>query len=262
MRRRGAGPKAVPSSDSGAVADTLPGLSLSVRSDFDDKVPRVRDVDLGRQLGMAHPLDIRGTIKEHADFLNKIGFLARRPQNHGGGKGRPTEEFWLNKEQAYYIASLSKTEAGKQTLLMLVKAFSVFERMVVQRIPPLLRADFAPWSKVWRDELVSELSKLKGEVFNGGRHPRWCARWNSIIYECLLGKEVYAALKKQNPDPSKGHNHHQLITPEYREAFEKQLSIVTALAATSYSLADLEDKLRRLYQDKPLQLPLWAARRA
>lgn len=235
-------------------------VDLDLRNDFDDKVPRVRDVDLGQKLGLARPSDIRATIKAHIEILNGIGVLGRRPQTSGKLGGRPTVEYWLSKEQSLYVASKSETEAGKQTLLMLVKAFSAFERLVLERIPPMLRAEHGPWSKTWHTELMKELCALKGEVFTG-RHPRWCARMNSVIYECLLGREIYAELKAQNPSPSKGRNHHQLITPEYRAAFEKQLGIVTALAATSCSLADLEDKVRAVYQHRPLQLPLWAARR-
>jgi hypothetical protein len=240
------------------MGDPVTNIELDLRNDFDDKVPRVRDVDLGTKLGMAQPRDIRRVIEEHADFLKELGFLARRAQNHGGGKGRPALEYWLNKEQAQYVATQSKTELGKRTVLMLVKAFQAFESMMLERLPPFIRAEFANWNKTWRDELMIELCKLRGELFTG-KHPRWCARMNSIIYECVLGKEIYAALKARNPRPSKGHNHHQLIDDTYREAFNKQLDAVMVLAASSCSLAELEDRLRLLFQKKPMQLPLWAA---
>lgn len=233
---------------------------LAVRDDFDDKVPRVRDVDLGRRLGMAQPANIRTTIERNIEFLSQLGVFTRRVQTSGKLGGRPATEYWLTEKQAFWLATQSGTEEGKRTALLLVEAFVAFRSMVVDRIPPFLRAEFGPWSKVWQTELMKELCTLKGEVFTG-KHPRWCARTNSIIYECLLGREVYAELRAQNPKPARGRNHHQLITPEYREAFEKQLGVVTALAATSSSLADLEAQLRRVYQKKPLQLPLWAARR-
>jgi hypothetical protein len=241
--------------------DATESLGLDLRNDFDDKVPRVRDVDLGRQLGMAFPADIRGTIKNNASDLNDFGFLARRAGSHNGGKGRPVFEYWLNRDQAIFIAGRSDTEIGRKTYKLLVKAFSAFERMLLERLPPFLRAEYGSWNKVWRDELMVELCKLRGELFTG-RHPRWCARLNSIIYECLLGRELYAQLKAQNPKPSKGHNHHQLIDERYRPAFEKQLSSVMLLAESSCSLADLEDRLRLVYQKRPMQLPLWAARRS
>lgn len=242
------------------MAEPIEHLGIELANDFDDKVPRVRDVDLGRRLGMVQPLDIRRTIEGHADFLSRIGVLARRAKTSGKLGGRPAIEYWLNRDQALYVTSLSETELGKETHLKLIEAFSAFERMLEERLPPFLRAEFGPWTKAWKNELMIELCELRGEIFTG-RHPRWCARINSTIYECLLGKELYALLKAQNPKPSKGHNHHQFITPEYREAFDKQLGVVTALAATSGSLADLEGTLRLLYQRKPMQLPLWPAHR-
>lgn len=242
------------------MGDPVTNIQLDLRNDFDDKVPRVRDIDLGTKLGMAQPRDIRRVIEEHADFLNELGVLARRARTSTKLGGRPTLEYWLNKEQAQYIASLSKTELGKRTLLMLVKAFQAFEAMMLERLPPFIRDEFANWNKTWRDELMVELCKLRGELFTG-KHPRWCAKMNSIIYECTLGKELYAALKERNPKPSKGHNHHQLIDDTYREAFNKQLDAVMVLAASSASLAELEDRLRLLFQKKPMQLPLWAAQR-
>lgn len=237
------------------------GIELDLRNDFDDRVPRVRDLDVGVQLGMAQPRDIRRTIEKYIEDLKDFGVVAQRARKSTGERGgRGAREYWLNKDQAVFVAGRSDTELGRKTYKLLVKAFGVFERMVLERIPPLLRAECGPWTKTWQTELMNELCALKGEMFTG-RHPRWCARMNSIIYECVLGREMYAELKSRNPHPAKGHNHHQLITAEYRAAFEKQLGIVTALAATAASLEDLEGRLRLLYQKKPLQLPLWAARR-
>jgi hypothetical protein len=236
------------------------GIDLDLRNDFDDKVPRIRDVDLGTYLGMARPSNIRQTIEANLEFIQALGVCTRRVQTSGRLGGRPATEYWLTEKQAFWLATQSGTDEGKRIAVLLVEAFDAFRRMVLERIPPLLRAECGPWSKTWHTELMNELCALKGEVFTG-RHPRWCARMNSIIYECLLGREMYTELKTQNPSPSKGHNHHQLITDDYRAAFEKQLGIVTALAATAASLEDLEGRLRLLYQKKPLQLPLWAARR-
>lgn len=243
------------------MTEPIEHLGIELANDFDDKVPRVRDVDLGKQLEMARPSDIRATIKGHAEILSAFGFLGRRPQNHGGGRGRPAVEYWLNKEQALYIASKSETEAGRKTLVMLVKAFSAFERMLVQRLPPFLRAEFAPWTKTWKHELMVELCRLRGEIFTG-RHPRWCARINATIYECLLGKELYALLKAHNPKPSKGHNHHQLVDEAYRKQFDDKLGEVRTIVASSYSMADAEARLRFSFQREPMQLPLWPAQRA
>lgn len=241
------------------MAEQATAIDLDLRNDFDDKVPRVRDIDIGKQLGMERPENIRHTIAKYAEDLNDFGVLTQRVKTPGKLGGRTAKEYWLNRDQAIFVAGRSDTELGRKTYKLLVKAFSAFERLLIERLPPFLRAEFAPWGKVWRDELMAELCKLRGELFTG-RHPRWCARMNSIIYECVLGKELYAELKARNPKPAKGHNHHQLIDDAYREAFDKQLGSVMLLAESSCSLTDLEDRLRLVYQKRPMQLPLWAAR--
>lgn len=240
------------------MTEPMQSLGIDLRNDFDDHVPRVRDVDIGRQLGMAQPENIRQTIAKYAEDLNDFGVLTRRVKTSGRSGGRKATEYWLNKDQAVFVAGRSDTELGRKTYKLLVKAFSAFEKMLVERLPPFLRAEFGSWQKVWHNELMVELCKLRGELFTG-RHPRWCARMNSIIYECLLGKELYAELKARNPKPSKGHNHHQLIDAAYRAAFDKQLANVMLLAESACSLEDLEGRLRLVYQKKPMQLPLWAA---
>jgi len=124
-------------------------------------------------------------------------------------------------------------------------------------ISPLLAAEYPsrPWEKTWRDDMMVELCALKGEVFSG-RHPRWAAWINSVIYECLLGKEVYAELKREVPNPSKGKNLHQRIRPELMERFDKQLEFIGNIATISSSLSDFVAKLRTIYQQKSFQLPL------
>lgn len=126
-----------------------------------------------------------------------------------------------------------------------------------KHISPLLAPDYPsrPWEKTWRDDMMVELCALKGEVFSG-RHPRWAAWINSVIYECLLGREVYAELKREVPNPSKGKNLHQRLRPELMERFDKQLEFIGNIASISSSLADFVAKLRTIYQQKPFQLPL------
>lgn len=236
-----------------AIASAFDGLA--VRDDFDDKEARVRDVDVGIKLGMAQPENIRATIRKYAEDLNDFGILTRRAIIHKGA-GRPVSEYWLNKDQALFICGRSDTELGRATYKLLVKAFGAFLRgaqTIV--IPPILQADFRPWEKTWQDDIAKLLCDLKGEAFSG-RQPRWVANHYGEIYECLLGKEAYAELKRRNPKPAKGHNHHSLIADHLIERFRAQLNVVEALLRVSSSLADFRSNLRRNFKGAPLQLPL------
>jgi hypothetical protein len=228
---------------------------LTIRSDFDDGDGRVRDVDVGKMLGMARPEDIRRTIAKYAEDLNDFGILARRAIIHEGA-GRRASEYWLNKDQALFICGRSDTELGRKTYKLLVKAFGAFLRgAAAVNVPPILQADFRPWEKTWQDEIARLLCDLNGSVFTG-RQPRWVGKHYGEIYECLLGKDAYAELKARNPKPAKGHNHHSLIADHLIDRFRAQLSVVEALLRCSDSLADFRANLRRNFKGAPLQLPL------
>lgn len=240
-------------------------MGLSVRSDFDDGLVRVRDIELGIALGMAQPRDIRRTIEAHAKDLKDFGNLLdmRAPDARPQPGNVRVREYWLTRNQAIYVASLSGTELGRKTLKLLVMAFDEYERTLRDGGParvPFLAATYSPWSKRWRDDLMVSLCRLRGELFMaGGRHPRWAARINATIYEALLGKEGYAELKRRNPHPARGHNHHQLISPELIERFDQNLALIKALADVCGSMDELTDKVRHLFLREPMQLSLMAS---
>lgn len=117
----------------GSAMQTM-NFGIELSDEFEDGLARVRDVDIGRRLGMAQPLDIRRTIEKYSQDLNDFGVLAHRAKTSGARGGRPAIEYWLNKDQAIYIAGRSDTEVGRTTYKLLVKAFGAFERMASQPV--------------------------------------------------------------------------------------------------------------------------------
>lgn len=98
---------------------------LALWNDFEDGIPRVLNVDLGERMNMSRPRDIRQTIEKSMNDLNDMGFCGQRAQNHDGGRGRPSTEYYLNRDQALYIVGKSDTEAGRRLYKLLVKAFGM-----------------------------------------------------------------------------------------------------------------------------------------
>lgn len=90
----------------------LDGLRLC--DDFGDGEPRVRDVEVGRRLGMARPEDIRQQISKYADDLAELGDLTSSPLHDG--TGCPSREYWLNMEQALFVVGRSETQLGRALL--------------------------------------------------------------------------------------------------------------------------------------------------
>ena len=79
-------------------------MGLVLRANFEDGQPRVLDVELGKQLGMAQPRDIRRTIEKFAEDLRDFGDLSRERARCAQSGNRVVESYWLNKDQAIFVA--------------------------------------------------------------------------------------------------------------------------------------------------------------
>ncbi len=77
--------------------------------------PRVRDVDLATELGLAQPLNIRAFILRNMDELSAYGLVHSSREPYVSGRGRQGERtvFWLNRNQALLTCILSRTEKGR-----------------------------------------------------------------------------------------------------------------------------------------------------
>lgn len=82
--------------------------------------PRVRDVVLGKVLGMARPRKIRELIERHMHVLLKFGTC---PTMGRVERGNEVQEYQLNEEQAVYIVTQSDAPNALETKVMVVKVF-------------------------------------------------------------------------------------------------------------------------------------------
>jgi hypothetical protein len=99
---------------------------------FDDGVARVRDIDLAVFLEYTQPRDIRKRIKRELGALEEFGVVwratvARQDSGQHGGIRSDTEEFWLNKKQALFIAARGETTKADEVLIVLVDVFDAYE---------------------------------------------------------------------------------------------------------------------------------------
>ncbi|MCG5241371.1 hypothetical protein ACIU1J_27530 [Azospirillum doebereinerae] len=94
--------------------------------------PRVLDVAIGRQLGMARPTNIRQVIEANRAELETYGMLhatrATSPMPNGGEK--EVWEYWPNEEQALCICAISKAPKAPDARRMLIKAFTAWRRQL------------------------------------------------------------------------------------------------------------------------------------
>lgn len=115
------------------------------------------------------------------------------------------------------------------------------------------------WDLMWPPEFVDAIVRLHGERYDGGPQPRWLASTYDKLYHLILGDEVVAELKRRNPDPKFGTNHHQWLTPEAREVLRRNIPTVVALANTSSSKDDFWRRVEHHYSKSALQLTLKGA---
>jgi len=117
------------------------------------------------------------------------------------------------------------------------------------------------WDLMWPSDFVEAICALHREPFTGAQ-PRFLASTYDKLYRLILGTDVVDELKRRNPDPKFGSNHHQWLTPEAREVLRKQIPIVTVLAEQCGTKEEFWARIEHRYAKRPLQLSWEAPRRA
>jgi hypothetical protein len=109
------------------------------------------------------------------------------------------------------------------------------------------------WDLMWPADFVVAMCALHGEKWAGGPHPAFLASTYDKIYHLILGGSVCSELKRRNPEPHHGTNHHQWLTPEAREVVRRQIPILIALAETCGNKEEFWARLEHRYAKRPLQ---------
>ncbi len=98
---------------------------LSV-NDINTKVnhePRILDLRLAEVLGFEHARRIRSLIQRHYNSLERFGKVCTIAVQTTSKGGRPTQEYWLTKKQAIYIASKPETDNATDILIHVIEVF-------------------------------------------------------------------------------------------------------------------------------------------
>lgn len=88
--------------------------------------PRVHDLALAEKLGFERPAKIRDMIKRNSTKLLKLGVLPTVGKTSGDLGGRPTDEFYLNKKQAIFIAMKSETEKAFEVQEDIIRVYDAY----------------------------------------------------------------------------------------------------------------------------------------
>lgn len=236
-----------------------------------DNEPRIRDVDLAERLGYERPRKIRELIKRMVDEGEIVGLLPRptvgRMRNRQAEREVEVDEYWLDEDQALLVCMRSNAPRAADVRRVMIKVFREAIRLLDARakkeqtaIERVLAFILSPkptdWERMFSDSLVKKLCKLDGIPWDGGKQPRHLASTNRKIYDTVFSSPVGAEIKRRNPEPTRGSNHHQHLAPDAREYFSAQLLVVETIANQSHDKADFWIRMEREYAGGMLQLAI------
>jgi hypothetical protein len=127
---------------------------------------------------------------------------------------------------------------------------------LARRLDRYLRTDPAAWERTFPPELVRALAPLYGLAYATGAYPLALRSAFGFIYDVVLGSEVAAELRRRNPDPRFGSNHHQFLRADVRRLVADDLRIIQVLAEQSASWSEFRARMLAHYRGAPLQLGL------
>lgn len=123
-----------------------------------------------------------------------------------------------------------------------------------QRMALYLLDNPSKWRRFFAEDLSATICRLYGKPIVAANGARWLAGVWSQLYKMVLGEDVYAELKRRNPEPQHGSNHTQHLTDPAKGVLTKDLEIVHAIAKTSQSRDEFWNRLAVQYRGAPLQL--------
>jgi hypothetical protein len=126
-----------------------------------------------------------------------------------------------------------------------------------EKVAFALRLEAGPWQRLFSREFFLTLARLfRLELGSDGRRPLCFAAFLREFFYEWFDEEVYAELKRRNPRPTKGSNHHQLLSPEARASFERHHRDVLLLMRASESLSDFRMRFNAALRGQGLQMML------
>lgn len=228
-----------------------------LREGFDDGEPRIRDLELGKRLGYARPRRIRDMIARLGRD-GKLNDINRCPAVGRRDDGMPSPhvvEYWLTEKQALKVIAKSDTATADAILDEVIDIFVAYRRG--RLLPRLLADEMSHWDRLWDAATCSDLCGVYGYRMKPGRYPQFLGNMQARLYALTLGKGDYAEMKRRNPDPRHGSNHHQMLTEQARAAFAKHLSVIAAAARSHYGDPEgFWSLMEQTYLGHPIQLPL------
>jgi hypothetical protein len=138
----------------------------------------------------------------------------------------------------------------------------VRERRALQlKLQAFIADDMQEWAKMFPDEFWFELARLEGVRWSPRNRPlRWGKYVMAFVYDAIDG-DVGKELRKINPNPQHGRNHHQWLKEFGREKVNNQIQRVIAIMKLCDNMHDFRRSFDRVFKkmsDYQLEFDLFA----
>ena len=241
-------------------------------------VQRIRDVDLGKVLGLARPTDIRRNIEKYLKDgkLNDSDVIAQRalrvierPDQQDSKcppVQRPVTEYWLTEEAALFVGGRSDAPNATKIMRMLIAAFEELRRQngaISHVLEFYFQAAPAQLKERPFRELIRALLKLrsrdpqkKGTDGPSG-NPPWGPLLASWIYQWSLkayGQQEHR--RKVNPCPSGSKVDYGWLTGDGLESCKRVIQTGTDFAKSLDSWEDWKYRMELAFGTKTIHMQL------
>lgn len=123
--------------------------------------PLIKDIDLGRMLGYANPIDIRQLIRRMMDtgkLLEDQVFVTATKTSPNGG--RPGSTYWLTEAQGLKVCAKSETDVADSILNKMIEVFMLARRGLLQPVKPEIKKPELAMLQGMLDQLIQQDQRL------------------------------------------------------------------------------------------------------
>jgi hypothetical protein len=125
------------------------------------------------------------------------------------------------------------------------------------KLQAFIADEMGEWSRMFPTEFWVQLARLEGIKYSPTSRPmRWGKYVMAFVYDAVdadVGKE----LRRKNPNPQHGQNHHQWLEKLGRDRVNDQIQQVIAVMRLCEDMPDFKRKFARVFAKTPLQMQLW-----
>jgi hypothetical protein len=122
------------------------------------------------------------------------------------------------------------------------------------KLQAFIAEDMQDWARMFPEDFWYQLARLENVHYSPrGRPLRWGKYVMAFVYDAV-DKDVGRELRKKNPHPHYGQNHHQWLKEFGRDKVRDHLNQVLGVMKTCHDMAEFNRKFGHVFKKNPMQL--------